>query len=210
MTEKQIRETGYYLTGCALQSERFSDVKNFYHDISIYVEQILNEIFGPTYDFPIRIDIITEALGAKLVLQPVNIAGDQYQKVSGILLKRKNMFTGEKSTQILIDEDANRANKRYTAAFLLGMMLMHQKEDAYSTEYQILPLKMSAEQLVAEQFATFLLMPPTLLAQELKEFAAIAPDITQQEWLRYLSVRAEVEYERAVIGCMNMQIAGVK
>lgn len=131
----------------------------------------------------------------------------QDKKVSGILLKHKDIFTEEKTAQILIDDETNLANQRYNAAFLLGVMLMHPKEDNYSTEHQIFPLKMSAEQSIADIFAIYLLLPPKLVAQELKDFAANGPDVTQQEWLRYLSVRAEVEYERAVIGCMYMHMA---
>lgn len=183
-----------------------------YAEICACAQELLDKYLGEDYSFPIDLGKLVEKIGIDVIYQPLNSLVDEnnphIHRVVGRNLKRKNILTGELVSSILIDDESNRAEQRYALAHELAHFLMHHGEPVYNSEYYVMPMLFkNMEEMIADCFAAFLLIPIPLFV---KEFVAYIGDeqpvpVQTSEWLKYLSVLAEVDYENVAIGYQTIR-----
>lgn len=178
--------------------------------------EVLDVILGEKYDFPIDIEALARELHIEVVHQPLNrMMGRQdgrVHKVVGRNLKRVNRVTREPESYILIDDESRYDKQRYALAHELAHYLMNAEETRYNSEYYVMPMLFKKmEEMVADIFAIFLLIPLPIF---LKEFVGYIDNqsapVRTSEWLKYLSWVTEVPYEDVAIGYQNIRyVCGV-
>lgn len=174
--------------------------------------EVLDRFLDGNYDFPIDIEGIVEKIGIEVIYQPLNgemgRMDSHAHKVVGRNLKRINRITNEKTSNILIDDESNRDEQRYALAHELAHYLIHQGEPMNS-EYYVMPMLFKKmEEMVADIFAVFLLIPlPVFLNEFVTYIGEQSVPVKTSEWLKYLSIVAEVPYENVAIGYENIRYA---
>lgn len=179
-----------------------------YAVICACAQQLLDEVFSGMYEFPIDIEELIHKMDIDVIYQPLNdlllnnTDEKRLYRIVGKNLKRKNLFTNRVHNNILIDDTANYADQRYALAHELAHYLIHQKDDTIDSEYYIMPMLFKdMEEMVADCFATFLLIPVPLFLKEFDEYIKNQVELVNtSEWLKYLSVVTEVSYENVAIG----------
>lgn len=182
-----------------------------YFTICAYALEFLSEKLGDNYQFPIDIDKIVRDLGIEISYQPLNYNGNdrnkRSHKIVGKVIKKKNRYTDQDANIILIDDETVTDEQRYALAHGLAHFLMHIEDEWYSEEYRVMPMLFKQkEEMVADIFALFLLIPMPIF---LNEFSYYLGDrevpVKTSEWLKYLSNYAQVPYEDVAIGYQNIR-----
>ena len=182
-----------------------------YAQICACAQELLDEYLGEDYNFPIDLEKLVEKIGINVIYQPLNGLveedGQHVHRVVGRNLKRQNFVTKELVSSILIDDESNRAEQRYALAHELAHFLIHQEEKTYNSEYYVMPMLFkNMEEMIADCFASFLLIPIPLFIKEFAAYIGGQPvPVKTSEWLRYLSVLAEVDYENVAIGYQTIR-----
>lgn len=173
--------------------------------------EILDNALGEEYDFPVDIERIVEFYGIDVFYQPLNIISgrmnERSHKVVGRNLKRINRVTNQSESYILIDDESRYEEQRYALAHELAHYLIHIEDRKFNSEYCVMPMLFKKmEEMVADIFAIFLLIPLPIF---LKEFSAYMGNQSvpakTSEWLKYLSRVTEVPYEDVAIGYQNIR-----
>ena len=173
--------------------------------------ELIDVVLEKEYDFPIDIEKIAESLDIDVICQPLNgKMGRQdgcAHRVVGRNLKRVNRVTNETRSCILIDDESRYDEQRYALAHELTHYLKHIEERRFNSEYYVMPMLFKKmEEMVADIFAIFLLIPLPIF---IKEFATYmgnqSKPVKTSEWLKYLSLVAEVPYENVAIGYQNIR-----
>lgn len=173
--------------------------------------ELIEFIFGQEYDFPINIEQIAESLNIDVIYQPLNgKMGKQdgnAHKVVGRNLKRINRVTNELKSYILIDDESRYDEQRYALAHELAHYLIHMEEMRFNSEYYVMPMLFKKmEEMVADIFAIFILIPLPIFIREFVTYMGNqSKPVMTSEWLKYLSLVAEVPYENVAIGYQNVR-----
>ncbi|MBD5456778.1 MAG: ImmA/IrrE family metallo-endopeptidase [Lachnospiraceae bacterium] len=173
--------------------------------------ELLESVLGIKYDFPVDIDKIAHELGIDVVYQPLNgkmgRQDGRAHKVVGRNLKIMNPITGNKNNCILIDDESRYDAQRYAFAHELAHYMIHEEEKNYNSEYCVMPMLFKKmEEMVADIFAIFLLIPLPIFLKEFVEYLGDqSVPVRTSEWLKYLSIVAEVPYEEVAIGYQNIR-----
>lgn len=182
-----------------------------YLTICASVLEIIEKYFGEDYDFPMDIEKLASMLGAQIIYQPLNRVIDsedvQNHRVVGRNLKRVNRITNEQISNILIDSESGRSEQRYALTHELAHFLIHYNERLYNNAYCIMPMLFkNMEEMVADVFSTFMLFPVPIFLKEFVAYIGEQPlPVETSEWLKYLSIVAEVPYEYVAIGYQNIR-----
>lgn len=173
--------------------------------------EVLDDALGEEYDFPIDIEKIVEFYDIDVFYQPLNIiTGNQRSrshKVVGRNLKRVNRVTSKPESYILIDDESRHEEQRYALAHELAHYLIHIEERKFNSEYCVMPMLFKKmEEMVADIFAIFLLIPLPIFLKEFSMYMGnqSVPAKTS-EWLNYLSRVTGVPYEDVAIGYQNIR-----
>ena len=211
MENNTLTMEGQLLEIISNELKRISQNNNLavdYLRICAYAQTLLDTYMGEDYDFPIDIDLLVKNLEPQIdvTYQPLNSTMEngetRMHRLVGRNLKRKNLFNGEIVSSILIDNESNRAEQRYALAHELAHYIMHYSENILNSEYCVMPMLFrEMEEMVADCFATFLLIPTPLFVKEFSAYIGkqFVP-VKTSEWLRYLSIVSEVAYENVAIG----------
>lgn len=172
--------------------------------------ELIEEFLGEDYDFAIDIEKIAQKMGVQVIYQSLNgpTAEEVRQhRVVGRNLKRMNRITKEQISNILIDSESNRNEQRYALTHELAHYLVHYNESLYNNVYCVMPMLFKdMEEMVADVFATFLLIPVPIFLKEFMTYIGEQPvPVKTSEWLQYLSIVAEVPYEYMAIGYQNIR-----
>lgn len=178
--------------------------------------EVLDCKLGKEYDFPIDIETLARQFNIEVVYQPLNImterADGRVHKVVGRNLKRINRVTKMPESYILIDDESRHDEQRYALAHELAHYLINADEKRFNSEYYVMPMLFkNMEEMVADIFAIFLLIPLPIFLNEFYVYIGnqSAP-IKTSEWLKYLSWVTEVPYEDVAIGYQNLRyVCGV-
>lgn len=182
-----------------------------YFTIAACALEILDEYIGEGYDFPVDIERVAVRAGIEVICQPLNgsVSREDIRphKMVGKTIKRKNIVTQEPINCILIDSESSKAEQRYALAHELAHYLIWQDETSYSNEYCLMPMLFKQQQeMIADIFANFLLIPLPAFLREFSEYIGNQPvPIQTSEWLAYLSYVAQVPYEYVAIGYENIR-----
>lgn len=142
--------------------------------------------------------------------------GGDVRKINQIIGKistRPDLFTGKKRTTIYVDENESPAMINYALAHELCHWLIKHEEIRYTEDYYTMPmLPKNIEELVADTFAAFLLIPFDLFLNIFKEYVQNAKrkgniPIRTKEWLNHLSAEVAVPYD--CVACAYQQIRHV-
>ena len=118
-----------------------------------------------------------------------------------------NIITQEMDNSILIDSESSQDEQRYALAHELAHYLIKNDQTMYSSEYCMMPMLFKEqEEMVADIFAVFLLIPLPTFIKEFSAYIGTQPvPIQTSEWLRYLGTVAKVPYEYVAIGYQNIR-----
>lgn len=187
-----------------------SELQVDYLVICICALELLECILGENYDFPVNIEKIVEDVGLKITYQPLNDEHDsgRLHRIAGKIIKRQSRITGEIKSVILIDEKSTRKEQRYTLAHELTHYLMHYSDQRFISEFRVMPMLFKEkEEMIAEIFSVFLLIPLPAFLEEFSTYIGVSGDVPVKtsEWLQYLSTIASVPYEDVAIGYQNIR-----
>lgn len=187
-----------------------SELQVDYVAICVYTLELLESILGKEYDFPVNVEKLVENIGLKITYQPLNTENDgkRIHRIAGKLIKRRNRITNEIVSSILIDEQATRKEQRYALAHELAHFLIHYYDAHFLSEFRVMPMLFKdMEEMVADVFAIFLLIPLPIFLKEFKTYIGVGGDVPVKtsEWLQYLSTIAAVPYEDVAIGYQNIR-----
>lgn len=108
----------------------------------------------------------------------------------------KDFFTDKKSTTIYLDEAAALSSKRYAIAHEIVHYLMHYDMSDYYEDYCIMPMcPKDIEEILADIFAIFLLIPVSLFFDEFQNYViqrseAEKTPVTTENWIKHLAERS--------------------
>lgn len=181
-----------------------------YLAICVCALELLEHILGENYDFPVNIEKMVEDVGLKITYQPLNDENDpkRLHRIAGKIIKRYSRLTGEIKSVILIDEKSTRKEQRYTLAHELTHYLIHYSDQHFISEFRVMPMLFKEkEEMVAEIFAVFLLIPLPVFLKEFSTYIGVGGEVPVKtsEWLQYLSTIASVPYEDVAIGYQNIR-----
>lgn len=212
-----VNDTGHRQGEFILRVE--SNLKNISDHLGLQVDylsicacalQFLEDTLGTDYDFPVNIEKIVKSVGLEIVYQPLNHSSNpkRLHRIAGKIIKRQSRITGETRSMILIDENCARKEQRYALAHELTHYLMHYSDQQFRSEFRVMPMLFKEkEEMIAEIFAVFLLIPLPIFLEEFSIYIGVGGDVpvNTSEWLQYLSTIAAVPYEDVAIGYQNIR-----
>ena len=181
-----------------------------YVSICALALELAEDILGENVHFPVDIEDIVRQLGVDIIYQPLNALRQEGErrvhKMVGTILKRPGIVTPF-ITCILIDSESKQEEQRYALAHELAHYLMHYDESVYASAYHLMPMLFKdMEEMIADIFAIFLLIPLPAFFDEFYEYINAQNKLVRtSEWLRYLSIIANVSYEEVSIGYQNIR-----
>lgn len=181
-----------------------------YLNICVCALECLEETLGTEYNFPIDIEEIVECMGIDIAYQQLNSLERQEvcsHTIAGKIMKKRNLFTQENDTVILIDTNSGGYEQRYALAYELANFLIHKSDERYNSEYRVMPMLFKKkEEMIADIFAIFLLIPLPIFLEEFDRYIGKeGVPVSTARWLEYLSNIAEVPYEEVAIGYQNIR-----
>ena len=210
LSEKEI-----FVVGQELKHMKGIMENNFigidYTVICILALDIIEQVLGEQYEFPIDIEEIVKNIGVEVIYQPLNRvrSGEEkhVHKVVGSFFTRPNLVTGVPITCIMIDSEAGVAEQRYALAHELVHCLIHKSEKMFSSSYRVMPMLFKdMEEVVADAFAIFMLIPLPIFLKTFYEYIRSQSEpVRTSEWLHYLNIIANVPYEDVAIGYQNIR-----
>lgn len=210
--EKKIRELGVTLV--ELSKATYID----YVGISNCAMNLLKIVFGEDYCFEIDVRKIATELGMMIVEQPLDRFSPREEKdieerYIGKLFKRISMVTREKECILLLDTEVFPENMiRCTIAKMIGHCLMNYDKDNIIKDKQKVPIEFDEmEDVVANIFARFLLIPSSLVFQEFEEYFknGYKKEKREDSWYKYLSIVAFVPIYEATIAWQETRLIRV-
>lgn len=180
--------------------------------------KVLQEIWGEEYHLPIDVKEIYKKLGVDVKKVDLNefMEGRDEKKVNRIIGKisiRPDYMTGNKKTTVYVDEKAASATVNYALAHELCHLILNYNQTRYTDDYCIMPmLPKLSDELIADAFAVFLLIPFDCFLEKFKEYIKFVKKegmtpIGTKEWLTYLGSAAMVP--NYYVACAYEQIRQV-
>ena len=180
--------------------------------------KVLQEIWGEEYHLPIDVKEIYKKLGVDVKKVDLNefMEGRDEKKVNRIIGKisiRPHYMTGNKKTTVYVDEKAASATVNYALAHELCHLILNYNQTRYTDDYCIMPmLPKLSDELIADAFAVFLLIPFDCFLEKFKEYIKFVKKegmtpIGTKEWLTYLGSAAMVP--NYYVACAYEQIRQV-
>lgn len=185
----------------------------YYWEASLRAEQLIMMVFGKDGRFPIDIETLAERLGVRVVLEDLNeFSGwrSMNRKIGQIEIG-ENLFTGEKMNMIYIDKGVPPFSKRYAIAHELAHYIMHYDDVDYYEDYCIMPMcPKNVEEIVADIFATFLLIPVRYFFEEFLFYVKQRRDegkgpVTTEKWIQYLAERSMISEYYVAYGYQQLR-----
>lgn len=185
----------------------------YYWEASLKAEQLITMVFGKEGGFPIDIETLAEKLGIRLVLENLNeFPGwrSMNRKIGQIEIV-DNLFTDEKMNMIYIDKEVPPFSKRYAIAHELAHYIMHYDDADYYEDYCIMPMcPKNVEEIVADIFATFLLIPVRYFFEEFLFYVKRRRDegrgpVTTEKWIQYLAERSMISEYYVAYGYQQLR-----
>lgn len=178
--------------------------------ICALVLKLLEEALGENYTFPINVEEVANWLEVDVQRLPLNedtFNLERAHNLVGNTFCKKSYFRDEIRSGIVLDSEASTGDQRYALAHELAHYIIHYKDVSYDSEYCIMPMLFKEmEEMVADVFATFLLIPLPIFLQEFSNYIGRrSVPIRTSEWIQYLSVIAQVPYEQVAIGYQNIR-----
>lgn len=178
--------------------------------------KLLDNIFGGEYSFPIDIEYIYKKMNIPLYEIDLNsyMEGCNPKRVNRIIGKisiRRDIMSNEVKRRVYVDENTPPALQRYAMAHELCHYIMQIEEPMYTDEYCNMPmLAKKQEELVADAFAIFLLIP---LGPFLKEFSTYVrnerasgrPPFRTSDWIEHLSAVSYVAEDYVAYGYQEIR-----
>lgn len=162
--------------------------------------KVLKNTWGEEYCLPIDVEKIYDKIGIEIKHVNLNefMEGGDDQKVNRIIGKisiRPDYISDSQriKTTVYVDEEATPASVNYALAHELCHLILNYKKERYTDDYCIMPmLPKVADELVADAFAVFLLIPFDLFLDEFNSYVSSSKikglvPIGTKEWLTYLS-----------------------
>lgn len=157
------------------------------------------------YEFPINIKSILDNLHLEVIKEDLNdfMKGEDFGKVNRIIGKvsiRPDYLTDNRKISIYIEEKETPAMINYALAHELCHLILNYDEERYSDDYCTMPmLPKVADELVADAFAIFLLIPLDKFIATFRGYVEMAKSrgnipIRTEEWLNYLGLISRVPY----------------
>lgn len=166
---------------------------------------------------PVNIKAIYQKWGVCIREENLNsfMKGTDFKKVNQIIGKisiRPDLFSGETKVTVYIEENESPAMVNYALAHeLCHLIINYTKENSrYSDDYCTMPmLPKIADELIADAFAVFLLIPFDMFLKIFKDYVNDSQKkgnipIRTKEWLNHLSAAVAVPYD--YVACAYQQI----
>lgn len=184
--------------------------EDFVDYVSIYqvTNEVLTAIYGEeiTFNYDIIIDIekIAEELDVFTVEQPISLDRPLLAKT----VNKRNLVEEGLSKTILIDDERDKEWKRFALAKHLYYHLKYYDCVKCNIESTVSPKQYTdMQEIIAELFARFLLLPPTIVTKEFSVYEKSSTKILKpKEWYKYLSIVSLVPEEVAIIGWQQARI----
>lgn len=173
--------------------------------------ELLEQVLGEEYGFPVDIESIVKELGIDVIYQPLNpILGEEERcvhKMVGTSFIRAQEPNKEPISCIWIDSESRQEERRYALAHELVYCLINNEVEVHSSAYHLMPMLFKdMEEMIADIFAIFLLIPiPAFLVMFYDYIEVQNEPVRTSEWLKYLSFVANVSYEEVSIGYQNIR-----
>lgn len=173
----------------------------YYWEASRKADQLIRIALGEKGRFPVDVWKLAEMLGVQIVEEDLNeFSGwESMNRKIGQIEIGKNPFTDEKTYVIYVDKAAPPSSKRYAIAHELVHYIIHYDDNKdYYEDYCIMPMcPANIEEIVADIFAIFLLIPVRFFFVEFLEYVKRKMEegrtpVTTERWIRYLAERSVV------------------
>lgn len=170
----------------------------YYWEVSRKAEQLIRLTLGNNGRFPVDIELLAEKLGVPIEEEDLNEfpGGKIINRRIGQIEIGVNLFTKEKMRTIFVDKAAPPSSRRYAIAHELAHYIMHYDDWNYYEDYCIMPMcPKDIEEIVADIFAIFLLIPVKYFFVEFLEYAERkvserGKPVTTERWIRYLAEKS--------------------
>lgn len=193
----------------------FINYAKIYYGVMKFLEKVSD---GRNYQFPIDIKSIYEKLNIEIQKENLNgfMGEGDPQKVNRIIGKisiRPDYISEGSKISIYVEENEPPAMINYALAHELCHLILNYKKQRYTDEYCTMPmLPKIFDELVADTFAVFLLIPFDKFLETFKAYIHMAKEkgdipISTEEWLNYLGSVAAVPYY--YVACAYQQIRHV-
>lgn len=180
--------------------------------------RLLQIIFDKGYQLPVKVKEIYDRIHVRIQMVNLNefMEGGDVRKINRIIGKisiRPDYITSKTKITVYVDEDESPAMINYALAHELCHLILNYKIQRYTDDYSTMPmLPKESDELVADTFAVFLLIPFDKFLEVFKEYVQKSKDdgnipIGTKDWLNYLSSVASVPYH--YVACAYQQIRHV-
>lgn len=182
-----------------------------YVSICALALELLEQVLGEEYCFPVDIEYIVNELGIDVIYQPLNSVwkeeGRRVHKMVGTSFIRAKEPNKEPISCIWIDSESRQEERRYALAHELVHCLINKEVEIHSSAYHLMPMLFKdMEEMIADIFAIFLLIPIPAFLDMFYEYIEVQNEpVRTSEWLKYLSFVANVSYEEVSIGYQNIR-----
>lgn len=173
----------------------------YYWKVGQLAEKLILDVMGgERCDFPVDVEALAKKLG--IAVETENLNEFQNRKIRslnrkiGQLIIRRNSYTGEREVTIRVEKMAPPSSSRYAIANEIVHYLLHYDDEKYYENYFIMPMcPKTMEEVAADIFAVFLLIPMRQFLVEFSQFVKYEVEnqnipITTEEWIQHLSDRA--------------------
>lgn len=178
--------------------------------------ELLHRIWGNEYRVPIDVVEIYQKINIEVRMVDLNgfMGGADAEKVNRIIGKvsiRPDYFARNVKTTVYVDEEASPTDINYALAHELCHLILNYHESRYTDDYCIMPmLPKKVDELVADAFAIFLLLPFDRFLDTFVEYIDSAKasgdiPIETSAWLNYLSSVSAVPYYYVACGYQQIR-----
>lgn len=173
----------------------------YYWEASNKAERLIMATVGEAgVRFPIDVEVIAEKLGIPVEEEDLNefiSRKSMNRKIGQIVIDQDDFSENQTKTRtIFTDKAAAPSSKRYAIAHEIVHFIMHYDKAEYYEDYCIMPMcPRDAEEIVADIFAIFLLIPVRLFFVEFKDYVQRQmteerTPVTTENWIRFLAERS--------------------
>lgn len=232
MEERNLKEQILNIAESLNQVTQENEFLIEYTKIYYFAMKLLQEVKERKSDGEqVLLEDIYRELSVEIQIQDLNdftmdAQSVRLNRIIGKLSVRPDYFDDEKQNiTVYIDENEKTAMAHYAMAHELCHLLLYlgrkdntdgENKEFYIDDYSIMPmLPKSRDELVADAFAIFLLIPFDRFLDLFQEYVESARErgaipIGTEEWLSYLSAVAEIPYYYVAYGYQQIRyVAGV-
>lgn len=186
----------------------------YYWKVSQQAEKLILATLGEEgYHFPIDVVALANKLGIFVVEENLNEFANKrsMNRKIGQIEIFYDPFFHEKSITIYIDKMAAISSKRYAVAHELVHYILNYDTNDYYEDYCIMPMcPIDVEEIVADIFANFLLIPIRLFFDEFKKYVITQIErektpVTTEKWMDYLAERSLLSQYYVAFGYQQLR-----